>query len=50
VKDREINFDPENLVFNTYFIHLNLNEEAVTPQTKRIMVKNTLIKLKRVRN
>lgn len=46
VRDQYFNYNPDNLIFNRYFLEL---EEDSGPSKKKALVKNTLLKLKRVR-
>lgn len=41
-----LNYNPENLIFNRLFLQI---EEEAEPSKKKALVKNTLIKLKRIK-
>jgi hypothetical protein len=46
VRNKYLNYNPENIVFNLHFLQLGEESEV---EAKKALVKNTLIKLKKGR-
>lgn len=46
-REIEINFNPENLVFNVYFAHLS--QEGTSQRNKGVLVENALLRLKKTK-